>query len=185
MKLSSPSLAALAVLGTALLAPLAPAHAALVQYSFTVTPDDAVVAPGTGSFSFDDAQVPGTSAFGEDLFALSAFNFSFAGGSYLLADMDYADAVFSRGQFLGLDAVLGSLFSLVPGTTLPDAFFAYELQGQGAFGSVAYRLDTGGGGQIPEPASAWLALLGLLPLAGATRRRARAQCKVVQNPLNQ
>lgn len=175
MKLSSPSLAALAVLGSALLAPLAPAQAALVHYNFTVTPDDPTVAPSNGSFSFDDAQVPGASPFGEDLFALSDFSFSFAGGSYLLGDMDYADAVFSGGQFLGLDAVLGGLFSLVPGATLPEAYFAYELQGQGAFGSVAYQLDTNGGGQVPEPASAWLALLGLLPLAGTARRRARAR----------
>lgn len=166
------TLAALTTLAAALCLSAAPAHATVVNYTFTVVPDDPGVAGGSGSFSFDDAQTPGTSAFGEDLFALDSFSFSFAGSSYQWADLTWGDAVFSGGQFLGLDAAVSALFSLVPGASLPDAYFAYELPTQSGYGTVEYRLDNRGN-SVPEPATAWLAGLAVLPWLAASRRRAR------------
>jgi hypothetical protein len=174
------TLTALGALAAALCIPVAPASAAVVHYSFTVVPDDPSVTQGTGSFSFDDAQVPAPSPFGDDLYALSDFSFSFGGNTYLLAGLDFGDAVFSGGQFVGLDAAAGSLFSLVPGSpALADAYFAYELAGQPGYGTVTYTQDNQQ--QVPEPATAWLALLALAPLARRSRAQRSNACKVVQN----
>jgi|JI9StandDraft_1071089.scaffolds.fasta_scaffold596413_1 hypothetical protein len=156
----------------ALLAVAVPAaQAATVSYSFSVAVDSGGLAGQTfiGNFSFDDAQVPGTGIGGEDLFALSSFNFGF-GGSLSLTDLNYGDAAFLGGQFLGLDAG-GATFAFLPANGPFAASFAYDLgRGVAGNGSVTYtpRVDT-----VPEPATLWLALGLLGGLAGVRRVTAR------------
>lgn len=159
------------VSGALLAVTLPAAQAATVSYSFSVAVDSGSLAGQTfiGNFSFDDAQVPGTGIGGEDLYGLSSFNFGF-GGSLSIGDLNYGDAAFVGGQFLGLDAG-GATFSFLPANGPFAASFAYDLgRGVAGNGSVTYtpRVET-----IPEPATLWLALGLLGGLAGVRRVTAR------------
>ncbi len=156
----------------ALLAAAMPAvQAATVSYSFTVAVDSGSLVGQSfiGNFSFDDAQTPTPGIGGEDLFALASFNFGFS-GSLSLADLDYGDATFLGGQFLGLEAG-GATFSFLPATGPFSAPFAYDLgNGQAGNGSVTYTPRVG---TVPEPPTLWLALGLLGGLAGVRRFTAR------------
>lgn len=159
------------VSGALLAITLPAAQAATVSYSFSVAIDSGSLAGQTfvGNFSFDDAQVPGLGIGGEDLYALSAFNFGF-GGNQSIGDLNYGDAAFVSGQFVGLDAG-GATFSLLPANSPFAASFAYDLGGgQAGNGSVTYTPRVAA---VPEPATLWL-VLGLLGgLAGVRRVTAR------------
>lgn len=155
------------VSGAVLAAAVPVAQAATVSYSFSVAVDSGSLAGQTfiGNFSFDDAQVPGLGIGGEDLYALSTFNFGF-GGSLSIGDLNYGDAAFVGGQFVGLDAG-GATFSFLPANSPFAASFAYDLGGgQAGNGSITYtpRVET-----VPEPATLWLALGLLGGLAGVRR----------------
>lgn len=146
------------------LALAAPALAAPVARQFEVTPDSGPLAGQTfaGSFTYDDAvSSPNPLAPGETLHALTAFEFDFAGTPFTLAQLEYADAVFAGGQFIGLDAAAAGLFSFLPAAFGHDAFFAYALPragaGNGDFAVVAAA--------VPEPAGLALLLVALAPLA--------------------
>lgn len=158
------------------LALAAPAlHAATVSYSFSVTIDSVNASLAgqsfAGSFSYDDAQVPVASPFGGDLFELSSFDFSFVGGPFAKADLDFASAVFENGNFVGLE--LGdATFAFLPASGPFAAFFSYDFGGNDAGnGSIVYtpRMT-----ELPEPGTAWLAA-GLLAGLAGLRRRTRAQ----------
>jgi hypothetical protein len=142
-------------------ATISPAQAAIVNYNFDVVIDNnaTTIANQTfsGSFSFDDSQIPDINFFGDDLFAIASFNFNFNGMDFTEADIFFGDAVFSGTEFLGLD--LGAdLFSFFPGDgDLLEPSFSYDL-GNADIGSgnVSYT-------QVPEPVTtiSYLVVLGL------------------------
>ncbi len=114
------------VLGT--LSFLPAANAALVEYTFVVTPDSGPLDGQSfgGSFSYDDAVTPGVGFGGEDLFALGSFSFNFNGVLYSLADLFSGYAAVDAGGFGELDAG-ASTFSMLPGFGGVAPFFAYDL----------------------------------------------------------
>lgn len=127
-----------------------PAAAAVVSYEFTVSATSGPLAPQTfgGSFSFDD-EVPPTPGFGgEDLYALTGFEFDFDGTLYTLADLDYGYAAFAGGTFIGLDAGNATFLFLPAIAPLPPAFLYVSAQGAGD-GNPAFN-------RVPEPASGLL-----------------------------
>jgi hypothetical protein len=148
-------------------------QAASVGYSFSVSIDSGSLAGQSfaGSFSYDDAQVPVPNPFGGDLFELSSFDFSFVGGPFAKADLDYAGAVLDNGSFIGLE--LGdATFAFLPASGPFAASFAYDFGLNGAGnGSIVYtpRMT-----ELPEPGTAWLAA-GLLAGLAGVRRRSRPQ----------
>lgn len=156
---------------TALALSATSAAAAEVGYSFTVTVDSGGLTGQSysGSFSYDDAQVPVASPFGGDLFALSSFSFAFVGGPFGAGDLDYANAVIDGGLFTGLE--LGdATYSFLPASGPFAASFAYDLGGGNAGnGSIVFTPRVA---QIPEPGTAALLALGMMA-AGAWRRRQR------------
>jgi hypothetical protein len=142
-----------------------PAAAAIVNYNFSVEVISGPLAPQTfnGSFAFDDASTPGMGIGGEDLYALTGFKFDFDGAPYTLADLDYGDAVFAGGTFIGLDAG-NATFSFLPAiATLPPAFLYEIAQGTGD-GNPAFN-------RVPEPAGG---LLVAAALGAMLIRRRRA-----------
>ena len=164
---------------TVLLLPLAlglgAAHAAAFNFSGSTDSGPLVGMPFSGSFSYNDSNLP---ADGDAL--LSAFTLGFAGQSYTLASaVGQPAAVFAGGSFIGLsylddaspDAAVRPRVALVPGAFgIADAYLAYEgASGLGGFGSYAVSA-------VPEPASAWLLLGGLVAgsLMWPERRRRRA-----------
>jgi hypothetical protein len=169
----SATLAAVAVTSLAALAP-STSHAAVVNYSFSVTVDTSTSPLNgsvfTGSFSFDNST--GTPGLGsETLYALSSFSFAFPGGPYSLGSLNYGDAVFEGATFKGLDA-LGSVFSFLPASVGQPAFFAFDTGNDSGNGSLSFALVPG---VVPEPGSAALVLLALAGLAVSRRRAAPSQ----------
>ncbi|ELR97355.1 PEP-CTERM sorting domain-containing protein [Gloeocapsa sp. PCC 73106] len=141
-----------------------PAHAAIVAYNFTVTPDSGPLAGNTyfGSFSFSDETLTGV---GEEFLpesAITAINFNFVGENYTLADALSAGVQFQEGEFLGLEYVTDAVFAFAPGLTeLESASFSYDLPSGAGFGDVSYTL-------VPEPS----VLLGsiVLGVTGLAKR---------------
>jgi hypothetical protein len=153
---------------------LAGAVAAPVNGAFSLTLDSAG-APLLGQFSYDDAaSSPGPFA-GETLFALTAFSFDFGGQSYGLSDLLFGDAVYRDGGFVGLDAAVAGVFSLLPAVANEAASFAFTVPGgltapQAGFGTVSYEsISTA----VPEPATRALLLAAAAALAWARRRQRR------------
>lgn len=148
-----------------------PAVAAVVSKSFEVRPDSGPLAGAvfTGSFSYDNSAPTGVSLFGEDLFDLTDFAFTFNGQAFDENDLDFGDAVFAGGQFIGLDAALSNLFSFLPAAFGNDAFFAYSL-GRGQAGNGDFVVAAVG---LPEPASLGLVALALGGIGALARRRQR------------
>lgn len=131
--------------------------------------------PLLGQFSYDDAVSSPGLFDGETLYALTAFSLDFGGQSYGLADLLYGDAVHRDGGFVGLDAAVAGVFSLLPAVAHEASSFAYVLPGgltapQSGFGSVSYERITH---DVPEPAVLTLLLAALAPLAWARRRQRR------------
>ena len=144
-----------------------PAAAAVVTYDFTVNATSGPLASQSfsGSFSFDDAAPPSLGFGGESLYALTSFDFEFDGVGYQLTDLDYGDAAFDRGTFLGLDAG-SAVFSFLPAIgDLPPAFF-YDFGSastqQSGDGDVTYR--------VPEPAAPLLAAMAMGAMLLSRRR---------------
>lgn len=164
--------AAVLTLGLAALATPS-VQARQVNVNFNVATDSDVAGFGeqfSGSFSYDDAIQPDEGIFGEDLYALTRFSFSFAGESYDLDDVPGSVIAFdpTSGVMLGLDAQ-GPVFTFVPGDGVFAASFRFDLGAQNAGGGDAfYRVDPG---NVPEPATLGL-LVAALAAAGAARRRA-------------
>lgn len=163
------------VTGALLAVTLPLAQAATVSYSFSVAVDSGSLAGQTfvGNFSYDDNPLTGIGTGigigGEDLYTLTSFSFD-SGGSLLQAALNYGDAAFLGGQFLGLDAG-GASFSFLPANGPFVASFAYDLGGgQAGNGSVTYtpRAST-----VPEPATLLLAMGLLGGLAGVRRLTVR------------
>lgn len=146
------------------------ALAATVSYTFTVTPDSGSLSGQSfiGNFSYDDAQVPVAGLFGGDLYELSSFSFSFTGGPFSKADLDYASAVIEGGVFTGLE-VGAATFAFLPASVPFPASFAYDFgSGDAGNGNIAFTPRVA---QVPEPGTAWLAAGLLVGLAGLRRRR--------------
>lgn len=166
MKLHKSSLAAL----FALCLGSGAAHAATVAYTFEVNVDSGPRSGSlfTGGFGYDDAGLVGN---GEEYLALDDFAFHFEGGLFTLADDLFAEAAFFDGVLLGISynvTLPDYSLSFVPGFLEPgEAFFAYELPGEGAgFGSLTVSA-------VPVPAALPLLLsgAGALGLLGHRRRR--------------
>jgi hypothetical protein len=147
-----------------------PATAAIVNYNFSVELTSGPLAPKTfsGSFAFDDAAPPTPGFGGEDLYELSAFSFDFAGVPYALGDLDYGDAVFLAGQFIGLEAG-NAAFSFLPATggsppLFPPAFFYVIGPQQSGDGNPSFV-------QVPEPAGGLLAAAAIGAMWVGRRRQ--------------
>jgi len=126
-----------------------PATAAIVNYQFTVSATSGPLDGQSfdGSFSFDDQDQPPATIDG--LFPLVSFSFDFDGTAFALGDLDYGDAVFDSGSFIGLEAG-NSTFSFLPAISpLPPAFLYESVQGPGD-GNPSFT-------QVPEPAGGLLA----------------------------
>lgn len=145
-------------------------HAATVPYEFSVSVDSGPRngALFGGGFSYDDA---GLSGVGEEYLALDSFTFAFEGDPLTLADDPAAEAVFYDGALLGVSYNLATpdySVSFIPGFfSLDEAFFSYDLPGQGSgFGSLAVTA-------VPVPAAAPLLMSGVAALGLSGRRRRR------------
>lgn len=146
------SLFALTGLCMALVLGSATATAATVSYDFSVSGN---AGTGMGTFQFDGA-TGSRNRFGEVEFALTAFRFKFGGGSFALADLSPAFAVFDGSTLLGLDAGASSgAFSLLPAVGTNGAFLATAAQRSS---NVGFSLNNGGGNAVPEPGTLALAL---------------------------
>jgi hypothetical protein len=125
--------------------------AATVSYNFSVEVTSGPLAPQSfsGSFSYDDAVPPAPGPGGADLCALNSFEFDFDGTLYTIADLDYGDAAFAGGTFIGLDAG-NATFTFLPAIApLPPAFLYVSSQGAAGDGNPAFN-------RVPEPAGALL-----------------------------
>ena len=141
------------------------ATAAIVSYDFTVSTTSGPLAPQTfnGSFAFDDAVAPTMGVGGEDLYALTSFSFDFNSTSFALADLDYGDATFVGGSFIGLDAG-NTTFSFLPANApLPPAFL-YEIAQVSGDGNPVFN-------RVPEPAGGLLAAAAFGVMLIGRRRR--------------
>ena len=144
------------------------ASAAIVNYNFSVEVISGPLAPQTfnGSFAFDDAVPPTLGIGGEDLYALTGFSFDFDGVVYALGDLDYGDAAFVGGFFVGLDAadLMGS-FSFLPviGGFSPAFLYDFGPQ-QSGDGNPSFV-------QVPEPASGLLAAAAFGAMLVGRRRQ--------------
>jgi MYXO-CTERM domain-containing protein len=146
---------------------LCAASAAPVQGSFTLTPDFGSFSGGTGSFSYDDGQVPD----GNGLVDLTGFSLLIDGASFDLGDLLDAFAVFSGSSFIGLQVTIDSVLTMSPTVSGQDASFAYVNAAGGlAMGDI--RFDAVG--TVAEPGVASLALLALGGALALRRRRSTA-----------
>jgi hypothetical protein len=145
------------------------ATAAIVNYNFSVEVTSGPLPPQTfdGSFAFDGAVPPTIGVGGEDLYALTGFSFDFGGASFALADLDYGDAAFVGGSFIGLDAAdrLGTFLFLPANAPLPPSF-TYDLGGVGQSGDGNPSFV-----QVPEPTGGLLAAAAVGAMLIGRRRR--------------
>lgn len=156
---------------------VSPAQATLVSYTVDLTIDSG---PRNGehyigNFSFDDAQTPGTNAFGDTTYALSSFSFSFGGQGYTLADVAAGSELLWTIPALGGTSALEGVFDLfafVPDTGF-GPFFSYD-EGNGNAGTGALTYTPRQVGTVPEPAGLALVGLALAGLAAARRQATRA-----------
>lgn len=146
------------------------AHAATVNYEFSVTIDTA----GTlysgqtflGSFAYDDLAPTGVGPGGEALYALTDFSFVFD-RPYTLTDLFYADAAFDGSRFIGLDAGAAN-FAFLPEIGGGAPFFAFDFGAPNAGnGSLEYRPVAA---PVPEPLSAALVAVAVAGLLVRGRR---------------
>lgn len=151
-----------------------PAQATLVSYTVDLTIDSGPRNGEhyTGNFSFDDAQVAGTNAFGDTTYQLSTFNFSFGGLGYTLADVSAGSELLWTIPFGGgvsaLDGVF-DLFSFVSDTGFGPFFNYDEGGGNAGTGLLVYAPRVVN--NVPEPASLALVALALAGLTAAERSR--------------
>ncbi|MBU1190112.1 MAG: VPLPA-CTERM sorting domain-containing protein [Gammaproteobacteria bacterium] len=141
--------------------------AATVPYRFDVSLDSGPRngALYNGTFSYDDAALSGS---GDEYLSLDSFNFSFEGTQLTLAEDAFAEAAFYDGALLGISYNATNTdfsVSFTPGFfDLSEAYFAYDLTGEGAgFGSLTVTA-------VPIPAALPLLLTGLGALGFFSRR---------------
>ncbi len=144
------------------------ALAAAVTYDFSATGN---AGAGSGSFTF----LEGTGSLNpqqETEFGLTAFSFSFGGGSFGLDDLDPAlrVALFDGSQLLGLELGRTGAFSFKPSQA---GQLAYLIGGdEVSTSALSFRLRQGQ--PLPEPGTAVLVLLAAAAL-WAGRRAATAR----------
>jgi len=157
---------------------IAPAQAAIFDFTFDNTPDATVTAPivGTGTFSFDGAAAPGIVA----LTSLSnfAFNFDFGGSIFTNANIATPLAnVLVQFTTSGSDLLVtfggatggpfgGSLDFTNPSSLSFQPNFGhlyFTAQGLGTFQGIA---------AVPEPMTLGLLAFGFAGLVAVRRRRA-------------
>lgn len=166
-------LAAGASLAVAALAAAPVAQAAMISYNFEVSGFGLGSQAGNtlaGSFSYDDGQIPASGLFGESLYALSTFSFTFNSVNYSVNDLVAGSAaVVVGGQFTGLDAAVANVFQFLPDDGIFPASFAYELSDTDrGSADVTYTLNA-----VPEPDVAALLAIAMLGACAARRIRAR------------
>jgi MYXO-CTERM domain-containing protein len=146
---------------------LCTAGAAPVQQSFTLSPDFGSFSGGSGSFSYDDVQVPDANG----LVDLTGFSLLLDGKTFGLGDLIDAYAAFSGNSFIGLQVTIDSVLTMSPTVSGQDASFAYvNAAGDLAMGGI--RFDAVG--TVAEPGVASLALLALGGALALRRRRLTA-----------
>lgn len=141
-----------------------PATAAIVNYTFSVEVTSGPLIGQTliGSFSFDDqAQPP---AIIDGLFPLMSFRFDFDAATFALDDLEYGDAAFADGSFIGLDAAADATFSFLPAIAPLPAAFNYVSAQQSGDGNPSFI-------PVPEPAAGLLAAAAFGALWVGRRRR--------------
>ncbi len=149
----------------------APAHSAELSYDFSVTIDSVGSSlfgqSFNGTLTYDDALPTGLGAAGQDLFAVTAFEFDFAGQFYVRNDLFYADAAVLSPNFVGIEAA-HALFAFTPGDGTFAPFFSFDLGlGDAGNGELVFTPQAG---LLPEPDTGLLALGALLAVAGLRRR---------------
>jgi hypothetical protein len=151
-----------------LFAAIAPAQAAVQNYTFSGTIDAGSLLGESyaGSFSFDDAALTGA---GAEWLAVDSLSMNFMGGNFTQDDAvapSIAEVGYYDGAFLGLSFSVDAAanpFTFVTGSVdTSDAFFATD----SSSGSLTYAAA------VPEPRD-WMLMLAGIGLVGVMVERAK------------